>query len=240
MSYEALLSHVHDLSDLELAVVLCLIAKEHCLIKADDALLNDLGQELSLIANEVFGLSCAVVSCSEETSIDDFGNAILDQKSSSSEKAGEDHGTASFNHTSRLGSVNIRAGSTSVHPSADLDNRKVVNIVIARNFNLVNDVIQVQALEAVAERRQLIRRKRIFSRTTVHLDHLFISHTHDPTSGFDHLESSTPYLTPTVASSDSLSTNSSSSSVIRTPLPAQKTQQHSRPSHSFKIPATVL
>ena len=49
MSYDALLARVHDLSDLELAVLLCLVAKEHCLIRGDDALLNDIGQELSLV-----------------------------------------------------------------------------------------------------------------------------------------------------------------------------------------------
>ena len=36
----------------------------------------------SQIASEVFGLSYAVVLCSKDTSVEDFGNAILDEKNS--------------------------------------------------------------------------------------------------------------------------------------------------------------
>jgi hypothetical protein len=76
---------VQALGDLELAVVICIVAEQHCII--------DVGKELELVggldwsdrrqiwqkqvAGDVFGLTCAVLECSELTTLDDFGNGIL-------------------------------------------------------------------------------------------------------------------------------------------------------------------
>jgi len=40
---------VQSLSDIELAVLLCLIADQHCVIEAEDELLPGLKQELQLV-----------------------------------------------------------------------------------------------------------------------------------------------------------------------------------------------
>lgn len=40
---------IHELSDLELATLLCLVAKEHCIISTESDVLNDLEQELQLV-----------------------------------------------------------------------------------------------------------------------------------------------------------------------------------------------
>lgn len=37
------------LSDLELATLVCLAAREHCLFETEDDLINDLSQELALV-----------------------------------------------------------------------------------------------------------------------------------------------------------------------------------------------
>jgi hypothetical protein len=49
MSWQDLIDRVHDLSDLELATLLCLIAKEHCIVETDAESLDDLEQELQLV-----------------------------------------------------------------------------------------------------------------------------------------------------------------------------------------------
>lgn len=51
MSSEAGLSEsqIHDLSDLELAALLSLIAKEHCLLETPESSLNNTAQELALV-----------------------------------------------------------------------------------------------------------------------------------------------------------------------------------------------
>ncbi|KAK5241148.1 hypothetical protein LTR16_009710, partial [Cryomyces antarcticus] len=86
---------VQQLSDLELATLLCLVAEQHCIIQAEEDSLDDLEQELALVrsdctedtrlstdaapqvASDVFGLSSAVLHCSERTGLDDFSAAIL-------------------------------------------------------------------------------------------------------------------------------------------------------------------
>ncbi|KAF2251802.1 hypothetical protein BU26DRAFT_502400 [Trematosphaeria pertusa] len=68
---------VQALSDIELAVLLCLITAQHCIIETDNELLHDLDQELRLVAFKVFGLTWAVLECSETTTVDDFGVGIL-------------------------------------------------------------------------------------------------------------------------------------------------------------------
>jgi hypothetical protein len=49
MSWQSLIDRVHDLSDLELATLLCLIAKGHCIVETDPDSLDDLEQELQLV-----------------------------------------------------------------------------------------------------------------------------------------------------------------------------------------------
>lgn len=50
MADESLLEKVHDLSDLELAVLLSLIAREHCLISTPPEGVDDLIEELRLVS----------------------------------------------------------------------------------------------------------------------------------------------------------------------------------------------
>jgi hypothetical protein len=50
MADEVLYEKVQDLSDLELAALLCLIAKEHCIIDTEPDALDDLVHELQLVS----------------------------------------------------------------------------------------------------------------------------------------------------------------------------------------------
>jgi hypothetical protein len=49
MADQILLSKVHELSDLELAALICLGAQEHCIIDTDKDSIDELGQELELV-----------------------------------------------------------------------------------------------------------------------------------------------------------------------------------------------
>lgn len=49
MADESLLDKVHSLSDLELAVLLCLVSRQHCLISTPRDTIDDLVQELQLV-----------------------------------------------------------------------------------------------------------------------------------------------------------------------------------------------
>jgi hypothetical protein len=56
MADNAILDNIHNLSDLELAALLCLINKEHCVIDTDPDVIDDLVQELALVGNLVISL----------------------------------------------------------------------------------------------------------------------------------------------------------------------------------------
>lgn len=49
MANEFLIDKIHDLSDLELATLICLTAKEHCIIDTEPDALDDLAEELELV-----------------------------------------------------------------------------------------------------------------------------------------------------------------------------------------------
>jgi hypothetical protein len=51
MEIHKLVERVQKLSDLELATLLCLIAKQHCCIEIEDDLVDDLAQELALVCS---------------------------------------------------------------------------------------------------------------------------------------------------------------------------------------------
>jgi len=202
MADEALIGRVHELSDLELATLLCLVAQEHCIIDTDPVALDDLVQELELVASKVFGLSSAVVDCTEHTSLDDFAHAILSvegspTRSNSPVRTRQD---SYFLYTPAFPSITRSPVSETF-----ADNKTMANVIIAKNLDEAPRQVQIQALE-------LMRTKRIFTRTSVqnapkrflfiallaggegprlskHLnDYMFISHFHDPEDGFPNLE----------------------------------------------------
>src|ERR1700744_3862756 len=49
--------------------------------------------------------------------------------------------------TSKLAAVDFRTASSSFLEPSKLDTRKVVNVVIAKDFNFATDDVQIQALE---------------------------------------------------------------------------------------------
>jgi len=56
MADESLLEKVHNLSDLELAALLCLISREHCLISTSEDAVDELVEELQLVRRTFFSL----------------------------------------------------------------------------------------------------------------------------------------------------------------------------------------
>ena len=90
---DPLVDKVQDLSDIELALILCLVAEQHCIIEAEKESLDAVQQELKLVraptdrslenadlgqvASKVLGLTWAVLDCNEHTTLDDFGSGIL-------------------------------------------------------------------------------------------------------------------------------------------------------------------
>ncbi|KAF2826055.1 hypothetical protein CC86DRAFT_394819 [Ophiobolus disseminans] len=218
---------VQALSDLELAVLICLVAEQHCIIEADAESTKDVAEELKLIAGGVFGLTCAVLECNEHTTLDDFGSSILVTED------GDDYFNSKFvrpkgefSSMSESPRSSNRRISKSPRPFSPQDSGRIANIVIAKNLNAASSQVQIQALE-------LMRGKRNFSRTAVHAaprpflfialnsseisrmavhlnDQFFISHKHQDDDGLPNLEDLNAKELP---SDDDAST----SSVVHTP-----------------------
>ncbi|RYP91463.1 hypothetical protein DL770_002402 [Monosporascus sp. CRB-9-2] len=77
MADEELLRKIHGLGDLDLAALLSLISREHCIIGTESPALDGLVAELRLVASHTFGLDSAVLDCTPHTTLDDLASAIL-------------------------------------------------------------------------------------------------------------------------------------------------------------------
>ncbi|KAI4723673.1 hypothetical protein E4T48_00131 [Aureobasidium sp. EXF-10727] len=206
---ESTAAKIQALGDLELAVLLCLVAQQHCIISTQNLLLDTLAHELQLtdqvkIATNVFGLSCALVNCSATTTLDDFKESILvDAPDASDDRlASSTHlSLPSFKPTTSRHTFFRNQSGT----SNELDERKIADIIIAKDLNMASSNLQTQALE-------LMRTKRLFSHTAMHstskhflfialqasesksklgfhLNDMFaISHQHTEDDGFPNLE----------------------------------------------------
>ena len=58
MAEEALLDKISNLSDLELAALLCLTNEEHCIIDTDPDSVQDLVHELRLVSFHLYSAIC--------------------------------------------------------------------------------------------------------------------------------------------------------------------------------------
>ncbi|OQD74875.1 hypothetical protein PENDEC_c009G05782 [Penicillium decumbens] len=199
---------VRQLSDLEVALFLCLVAREHCLIETTRDGIHDLAKELALVCSNTFNLSYSILDCDATTSIEDIQNDILTADARKSQDRPSYFRLKSASSSNLSSRMTLRDCSKSPIPSSLPDDTNVVNVVIAQHFNLVDEDVQVQAL-------QLMRTKKLITEVGIlnapsdflfiplvvresdqlrpplktHLiEHLLISHYHDPVDGYVYLE----------------------------------------------------
>ncbi|KAK4066954.1 uncharacterized protein Triagg1_7954 [Trichoderma aggressivum f. europaeum] len=209
MADDDLLEKVHSLSDLELAVLLCLVNREHVLISTPPATIDDLVQELQLIASKTYSLKSVVVNCHPSTTLEDFASALLLQP----QQPPLNSASPAISPFSRndsyfaLNSHSNHRSSTPLSPRTFLSPPQIAHFVIAKNLDRAPRVVQIQALE-------LLRTRRIFTRTSVqaapkqfvfipvlgaasggeahvtaHLNDFFsVAHWHNPEDGYVNLD----------------------------------------------------
>ncbi|KAJ4579116.1 hypothetical protein HRR81_003267 [Exophiala dermatitidis] len=226
MEASSFVEQVEEMTDLELAVLLSLIAQHHCMIQVDDDLVDDLASELALIVRDVFNLSYIILERADVQDVDHFGEAILADDDGSGDLMDdmEDDGTGS--------QARRHAPFPNRRRKSQFDSRKVVNVIIAKHFNFAHEDVQIQTLE-------LIRKRRIYSRTTVHLapklflvlpiistsskgirlnkhlnDRIFMSHFHEAEDGFPNLEEMEATTTTTTRPSQDNDNNSETSASV--------------------------
>ncbi|EAA32252.1 hypothetical protein GE21DRAFT_7274 [Neurospora crassa] len=169
---------IHSLSDLELAVLLSLIAREHCLISTEPDFVEDLSKELCLTAVKTFGLTPVIVPCHSQMTLDDFAAALLVPVTPPSSPLPNNSNNPQHHHSHRSvpsgsGSYfsskqNVPGSSSSAHPPPPSQQQQqqqppatqIANVVLAQNLDHAPRAVQIQALE-------LLRARRLFTRTSV-------------------------------------------------------------------------
>lgn len=153
------------------------------------------------IASNIFGFTHALIDCSEYTTLDDFANSILvkDADIDSSDSAMRSR------HDNYLDMPAFRSLSRSSLSDSSTENKKIANMIIAKNFDETSKHIQLQALELMRSKHmyshstmQTAPKRFLFvvllgggqgPRLTKHLnDHMFMSHFHDPEDGYPNCE----------------------------------------------------
>lgn len=195
----AIHSRVQSLGDVELAVLLSMVAEEHCIFSTNANLTKSLQEEVRLTCIETFGLQPVLVECSAKTTVDEFNDKLL-VADDSLEDGDASRNTSTDDLLSRGRGPEFPAGHGN-----NLDDRRIADAIIATGLDRADESVQVQAFE-------LLRSRRIFTRSAMHvapkglllivilsrpgarlfrhLNDLFaLSHFHDESDGLPHLDS---------------------------------------------------
>ncbi|PYI00652.1 hypothetical protein BO78DRAFT_465172 [Aspergillus sclerotiicarbonarius CBS 121057] len=200
-----------ELSDLEFALFLCLAVHEHCRIDTTDANIHDVAKELALICTNTFGLSYSILDCSSATFFDDFCAELLPPETLRSSHVRPSRSRMTTESSGTITSFQDLKGR--LRSNAFEHKQEVVNVVIAKNFNHVNDTIQREALELMHSKQLTTQAGVLEAPTTFiflplmvrdteqdqplnpHLnDYIFISHFHDTNDGYVYLEETNDWL----------------------------------------------
>uniref|UniRef100_L2GE40 Uncharacterized protein n=1 Tax=Colletotrichum fructicola (strain Nara gc5) TaxID=1213859 RepID=L2GE40_COLFN len=187
---DGLLDKVHGLSDLELAALLCLVNREHCIVSTPPAALDELVEELQLIATKTFGLKCAVVDCTPQTSLEDFASSILTQQSLAAPRSGSPLRTRNDSYFSRAGISPLTSVTATSPTGQGIGGSSIAHVIVARNLDRAPRAVQIQtAPKQFLFIAALGAESGGQAHVTLHLnDYLFIAHWHDPDDGFPNLD----------------------------------------------------
>ncbi|POS86938.1 hypothetical protein EPUL_000433 [Erysiphe pulchra] len=201
MEDKSLMQKLQNLSDLGLAVLICLVAHEHCLIETTLSSLDDATHELELTLTEIFRLRYVTIECSKSTTPDEFANLILltETNTTRSDTPTRNRHERFYNPATFQSCSRSSASKTQLTPAS------IFNVIIAKNLNHTSKRVQNQVLE-------LVKTGRLLSRTSTHNvpkqflfvtvlaagegpglikhlnDYIFISHFHRPLNRLEYKE----------------------------------------------------
>lgn len=174
---------LQELNDLELAILVALVAQEHCVFSSDEPS-KALQYELGAVCSRSFGRQVATIHCTPETTVDELNEAVLVNVDDVFENAIDGHASSgrpplATRMSSAGGSPRpARFGSS----TNGLDDRRIADVVIATDLDLASENVQVQVIE-------MLRTRRIFTRTSMHSapkDFLFVSIMSQPGARLSH------------------------------------------------------
>lgn len=140
-----LVDKAQELGDLELAVLLCLIANEHCIIEADQQDLKQAEKELQSICSNTFGLKSAIVHCDADLGVDSFAEHLLVQDE------GDEPVTPVIRLNRREKDSFFQSDDANLQRTGqaldDSEGKRIADVVIVKDLNLACSQVQIQALE---------------------------------------------------------------------------------------------
>ncbi|KAF8534536.1 hypothetical protein BDD12DRAFT_408280 [Trichophaea hybrida] len=134
---------VHSLDDIELAILLCLVADKHCILTTESGGVEKLELEVDVIGTQVFGLLTVIVQCTPDITLDEFVTALL-----VSEEVPEIGPAEPF--------VKLR-GTTTTDPFTS-GRKRIANVVILRDLDKASLQVQTLVLELMRTRQVLTSR----------------------------------------------------------------------------------
>ena len=137
-----IIEKAQELGDLELAILLCLISNEHCIIEAETADIEAAEKELQSICSETFGLQSATIRCNDATTIEVFGEGILVR---GDERKG-DAGAGLGGRRDFFANQDVEQGQMG-QALGDAEGLRIADVVIVRDLNFASVQVQIQALE---------------------------------------------------------------------------------------------
>ncbi|KAI5303787.1 hypothetical protein KEM56_007193 [Ascosphaera pollenicola] len=216
MADTEILYKIDDLSDLEIAVLLSLVAREHCIVDTEPEFVDDLLAELRLIIENVYGLNYSVLLCTTETTVDDLRRAFLQR---GAPKREIERATISS------------STSMPVESTLSFDQRATtsVNVIVAKHFDIVPQEVQLAALDILCSKHVATSSgprnlsdpfifiplvpsnpKGLSCSFNKHLlDHIFSSYHHSAENGFPNVEASSEWLSSDQTSSSGRPLNKS-------------------------------
>ncbi|KAG6222713.1 hypothetical protein E4U34_001270 [Claviceps purpurea] len=184
-----------ELTDIELAIFICLATDEHPILTTPAHNIDSLVYELCLLVPRVFQLTHVLIYCSPFTTPEDFASELLVYSMPPSPCS-----------TDTPESIALQRNRLTASSS-------IAHCIVAINFDRVPHIIQIQVLEMLRTRRILTRgavlpvpQRFVFipvieadapgegPHLTPHLQHSFaMSHWHDPEDGYVNIEADEIY-----------------------------------------------
>ncbi|KAI1004428.1 hypothetical protein K3495_g3782 [Podosphaera aphanis] len=203
MASEVLFKKIQKLRDLDLALLTCFVAREHCVINTVPAYIDELIRDLELVITKTFGLRMVVIECCKHTSVDEFDHALLYQEGipaqvHSSVRNGDEKSPSNL-------SFNVHSRPVMLEYSCS-DRFLASNVIIAKNLDKAPQQVQLRALELIKTKQINLKTSAVLARypslliallvgregprLNKHLnDAMFISHRYCPDSHFPTVES---------------------------------------------------
>jgi hypothetical protein len=156
-------SRIQELGDVNLALLVSMVAEEHCIFSTATQLVKALQEELRISCEQTFGILPTIVECTPYTTVDEFNESLLvevDDEFEDASERGEGNNLSTFEKD--LSPPAQRTPGRFGSLSNTLDDRRIAEVVIATGLDSAEESVQVQAFE-------LLRSKRIFTRTAMHV-----------------------------------------------------------------------